>query len=256
MDTKIYSIEGKEKGKIKLPIHFSEPVRIDLIKRGFLAFNSRNKQAYGSDIYAGKRQGKATSKRRGKYGTTYGHGISRVKRKVLSSNGKRFHRVAAFISNAVGGRKAHPPLVIKKYAENINKKEKRKSIRSAISATKFSDYPIVVEDSLENISKTKDVNKLLSAIGLYEAIISCKDRKIRSGKGKLRGRKYKTKKSVLFIVSKSCPLMNASKNIQGSDISSVRNLNVKLLAPGGVPGRVTIWSKTAIESLDKEKLFL
>lgn len=256
METRVYDIKGKEKGKVSLPTQFSEPVRVDLIRRGFLAFNSKNKQAYGADPEAGTRQGKATPKRRGKYGTTYGHGISRVKRKTLSSSGIRFYRMAAFIANAVGGRKAHPPKSIKKYAENINKKEKRKIIRSAISATHFDDYPLIIEDKLESLSKTKDVNELLSSLKLSEIVNSGKSRKVKKGKGKKRGRRYKSKKSILFVVSKPCSLMKSARNIAGSDVSTVRNLNMNILAPGGNPGRVTVWSKAAIESLEKDKLYL
>lgn len=256
MEAKLYSIDCKEKGKLKLPAQFSEEVRTDLIRRGFLAIQANSKQAYGIDPLAGTKQGKATPKRRRKFGTTYGFGISRVKRKTLSARGTRFYRVAAFVANVRGGRKAHPPLAEKNTTERINKKERRKAIRSAIAATKFDGFPIIVEDKLEKLNKTKEVNKVLDNLNLTDKIEKSKDKKVRQGRGKRRGRKYKRSKSVLFVVSKPCELSNAAKNVAGVDITSVKNLNVGLLAPGGNPGRVTIWSKAAIDELNNGNLFL
>lgn len=256
METKIYSVDGKEKGKVILPPQFNEDIRPDLIRRGFLALQSAKKQPYGADPLAGTKQGNATPKRRRKFGTTYGFGISRIKRKTLSARGTRFYRVGAFVSSARGGRRAYPPLAEKIIIERINKKEKRKAIRSAISSTKFDTFPIIIEDNLEKINKTKEVLKLLEIFKLDEKIEKSKNKKVRQGKGKVRGRKYKKKRSVLFIVSKPCEIYKSAKNVAGVDISSVKNLNLELLAPGGNPGRVTIWSKAAIDELSKEKLFL
>ena len=50
--------------------------------------------------------------------------------------------------------------------------------------------------------------------------------------------------------------MLAAENLAGVDIFVVDNLNAEVLAPGGNIGRVTIWSKAAIERLDNERLFL
>jgi large subunit ribosomal protein L4e len=175
---------------------------------------------------------------------------------VLSARGTRFYRVAAFVSNVRGGRKAHPPLAEKNITERINKKERRKAIRSAIAATRFNGYPLIIEDKLEKINKTKEVNNLLNNLKLTDRIEKSKDKKVRQGRGKRRGRKYKRKRSILFVVSKPCDLSNSSKNVAGVDISSVKNLNVSLLAPGGNPGRVTIWSKAAIDELNNGNLFL
>ena len=50
--------------------------------------------------------------------------------------------------------------------------------------------------------------------------------------------------------------MKCASNIPGIDIVEVKNINAELLAPGAVPGRLTIWSEAAIEKLGKEKLFM
>ncbi|HDJ96454.1 MAG TPA: 50S ribosomal protein L4, partial [Candidatus Aenigmarchaeota archaeon] len=82
-----------------------------------------------------------------------------------------------------------------------------------------------------------------------------KERKVRAGKGKRRGRKYKRKKGPLIVVANDNGIFKAAKNLTGVDVCLVNNLNAELLAPGAMPGRLTIFSKAAIEKLEKENLF-
>jgi len=216
----ILSLTGEKIGSIELPSHFNETIRPDLIKRAVLAIHSHNYQPYGSDPLAGTRQGKATPKRRRKFGTTYGYGISRVKRKRLWRRGERFGWVAAFVANVVGGRKAFPPKAEKKIKEKINKKERRKAIRSAIAATSLTEFvstrhvldklkelPIIIEDKFEELKKAKEVVSVLEKLGLKKELQRTKTKKVRAGKGKMRGRKYRKKIGPLIITSKSCPLL-------------------------------------------------
>lgn len=260
-------LENKEKGKIKLPRQFEEDVRTDLIKRAVLAIMSHKRQGYGAYPEAGKRASAILSRRRHDYRGSYGYGISRVPRKIFSRRGTRMNWQAAFAPGTVGGRRAHPPKAEKIWWQDINKKERKKAIRSAIAATIhkelvvkrghkiIGDYPFVIDSAIENIDKTKKVKEVLMKLGLGEELERCEKRKIRAGKGKLRGRKYKKKKGPLFVVSKDCKLLKAASNIEGIDICEVKNINAELLAPGAVPGRLTLWSKGAIELLEKEKLF-
>ena len=55
MKVSIFNLKGKPVGKIELPEIFKEVVRPDLIKRAFLAIQSRKRQPYGTDPYAGLR---------------------------------------------------------------------------------------------------------------------------------------------------------------------------------------------------------
>ncbi len=73
-------------------------------------------------------------------------------------------------------------------------------------------------------------------------------------RGKTRGRKYKTKNGPLIVISKKSNIVNAADTIPGIDVVNVKNLNVEMLG-NGVPGRLTIWTLGAIETLDKNKLF-
>ena len=71
----------------------------------------------------------------------------------------------------------------------------------------------------------------------------------------MRGRKYKRKKGPLIVVSEICPLSNAAKNIPGVEVVEVSSVNAKLLAPGTIAGRLTIYTEGSLKKMDKLKLF-
>ena len=268
MKLSVYDISNKKVGEMNLPAQFSEGIRQDIISRAVLAIRSNKRHPHGANPEAGKRASAEISKRRREYRGSYGHGISRSPRKILSRRGTRMFWVGAFAPNTVGGRRAHPLKAEKNWYRKINRKERRKAIRSAISATVISglvkkrghivpdNYPFALDGKFEELSKTKDVVDALKAIGLNKELERVENKSIRSGKGKLRGRKYKVKKGPLIVVvSKDAKIMKAAANVPGVDVIDVKNLNVEILAPGEVPGRLTIWTSGAIEMLEKEKLF-
>ena len=74
-------------------------------------------------------------------------------------------------------------------------------------------------------------------------------KKIRSGKGKWRNRRYVTRKGPMVIFNEDNGIKKAFRNIPGVDCSSVHSLNLLQLAPGGHMGRFCIWTKGAIEQL-------
>ena len=104
MELKILSPQNAEVGKKKLPKQFEEPVRADLIKRAVEAIQSHNRQQYGADPRAGLKHSADLSKRRRKYRGSYGHGISRVPRKITSRRGDQFNWTAAIVPGVVIGR--------------------------------------------------------------------------------------------------------------------------------------------------------
>lgn len=268
MKLAIYNISKSRIGEKDLPEQFKEELRPDLIKRAVLAIQSNKRQPYGSKPGAGMRHSAKLSRRRRKYKGAYGIGISRVSRKILSRRGTRFNWAGANSPGTVGGRRAHPPKATKIWEEKINKKERRKAIRSAISATILSetvkqrghiipdDYPFLIEDKVESIAKSKELKKVLETIGLKQELERASKVKLRAGKGKLRGRKYIKKIGPLIVVSKPCRLMKSAKNIPGIKVVEVKKINTELLAPRAVPGRLTLWTDKAIDVLSKEKLFL
>ena len=267
MRLNIIDIENNKVGEVELPPQFEEEFRPDLIQRAVLVIQSHKRRVYAASDEAGKRASAKLSRRRRDYRGSYGFGISRVPRKILSRRGSRMNWVGAFAPGTVGGRQAHPPKSEKIWRKKINKKEMAKAIRSSIAVTITknvvaerghilpNDYPFILNDEFESLSKTKDILKALIKLGLENELARVKIKKIRAGKGKLRGRKYKKKKGPLIVVSRACELSKAVINIPGVDAVEVKNLNAELLAPGAKGGRLTLWTKSAIEILDKEKLF-
>ncbi|HLD89163.1 MAG TPA: 50S ribosomal protein L4 [Candidatus Nanoarchaeia archaeon] len=267
MKIDIISIDGKESGKIDLPKQFEEEFRPDIIRRAVWAVQSTRRQPYGAFSEAGKRPSAKLSKKRKDYKGSYGHGISRVPRKIMSRRGTRMNWIAAFAPGTVGGRKAHPPKAEKIWMQKINKKERRKAIRSALSASLNhnlvverghlapKNYPFIIESNAENISRTKDFVKMMNSLELKNEIERVAERKVRAGKGKMRNRKYRTKKGPIIVVSQKCPLLNASKNIPGIESVEVRKLNAELLAPGAKAGRLALFTEKAIQEIAKSNLF-
>ena len=249
MKVNVYSIEGEVKGDIELPAIFNEEFRPDLIKRAVISSQTARVQPWGNDPMAGKR---TTAESWGS-----GRGAARVRR---IKNGAK----AAFAPMAIGGRQAHPTRAEKNHHERINIKERRFAIRSAVACTADKDlvekrghkigdieqFPIVVEDDICSLTKTSETREAFKALGVYDDVIRAKEgKKIRAGRGKTRGRKYKKVKGPLVVVGEDKGIYKAARNHAGVDVVAVENLNAELLAPGTHPGRLTIFTESAIEKL-------
>ncbi len=250
MKANIIDLSGNASGQVELPPVFDEEYRPDLIKRAVLAAQANRLQPYGPHFYAGMNTSAQS------WGP--GHGVSRVPR---LKNGRK----AAGIPMAVGGRRSHPPRPDADKTEKINIKERRKAIRSAIAATastelvsarghKFSrELPLVAENALESLDKTADVRNFLVAAGLWDDVERAKlGKNIRAGKGKMRGRKYKNRKSLLIVAASDQGLGKAARNLPGVDFITVERLNAELLAPGTQAGRLTIWTESSLQKLSEK----
>ena len=252
VSTKIFDLEGKVVGKLRVPKVFKTSIRLDLIKRAVVAIQSNRFQPQGRDPLAGKRRSVES--------LGAGHGIARVPR--LKAGGQR----AVFAVGTVGGRSAHPPAAGKKIVKEIPKKEKRLALRSALAATaskemvvsrghiadEVRDLPLVVVDEIEGLKKTNEVEKALLKLGVWPDVYRVKESiKERAGKGKRRGRRMKRAVGPLLVIAENRGVAQAARNLPGVDVASVNNLNAELLAPGTHPGRLTIWSRSAFEKLDE-----
>ena len=267
MKLSILNQKKEDIGKLELPSQFQEEVRPDLIKRAIIAIHYNDRQPYGADLRAGKKASAKVSRRRHSYKTSYGLGISRVPRKIMSKRGTRMNWVGAVAPGTVGGRRAHPPKADRIWDKKVNRQERRKAIRSAIAATVMKDqvaqnhilpqeFPFIIDASFESLAKTKEMKTALLNLGLGDELARVAEKTIRSGRGKARGRRYKAKTGPLIVVSKDCSAMKAAKNIPGISVAKVTSLNVKILASGINPGRLTLWTQAAITELDKKKLFI
>ncbi|MBT3450728.1 50S ribosomal protein L4 [archaeon] len=268
MKLKIFDKDLKNNGDKELPLQFNESYHPNLIKRAVLALQSIARQKYGANPDAGMRHSSKLSKRRRKYRGCYGFGISRVNRKILSRRGTRFFWVGTFSPQTRGGRRSHAPKAEKNWELKINRKERRKAIRSAMAATidkklveerghKIPEtYPFILKSEFENLERTKDVCETLTKLGFGDELERTSEVKIRAGRGKSRGRKYRRKKGVLIVVSENCKLSKSANNILGVEVVPVNAINCHLLAPGSMPGRLTLWTEDAIKTLEEKKLFM
>ena len=84
---------------------------------------------------------------------------------------------------------------------------------------------------------------------LNPGVIRAKNKNIRAGKGTMRGRKYKIKKSPLIVIANEKGLEKGARNLPGVDVVNAMNLSVEHLAPGARYGRLTVYTKNAISKL-------
>ena len=249
---KVFDLQGESTGKITLPTIFSTPLRPDVIKRAVLAIQSSRLQPQGRDPMAGKR---TSAESRGT-----GSATARVPR-IKGPSGR-----AAFAPSTVKGRQPHPPRAEKKILKSIPKKEAKLALFSAIAATAQKEtvasrghsietvagIPLIVDNAIEALTRTKEVEEALTKLGVIGDVARVRDsRKIRAGKGKHRGRKMKQAVGPLIVVVDNKGLRNAASNVPGVEVATVANLNAEMLAPGTHPGRLTLWTNGAIESLNK-----
>jgi large subunit ribosomal protein L4e len=244
MNATVRSLDGDAEGDVDLPEVFETPLRPDLIQSAVVAAQANRKQDYGADEYAGMRTPAES------FGS--GRGMAHVPR-----NGGKGRRVP----QTVGGRPAHPPKSEKDRTRNINDKERKLAVRSAIAATtddelvserghQFDDdvdLPLVVSDEFEEVHKTQEVVDVLEALGIAADVERADETKIKAGRGKTRGRKYRRPSSILFVTSEE-PSRGA-RNLAGATVTTAREVNAEDLAPGGQPGRLTVWTESALEEV-------
>lgn len=248
--TNVYSVSGEVVRSIAVPSVFDTPFRPDIIKKAVVASDANKRQAYGPSKRAGMRHAVST------WGK--GRGVARVQR---MSQG----RLATESPNNVTGRRAHPPVPEKDWSKKMNQKERLLARFSALAAVADEEtvkarghlvegdlrFPLVMEDSLQDLSATSEVFEALASIGLDDDLKRAKDgRKIRAGKGTMRNRKYRNPRSLLLVVSeRDAPVFKGAANLLGVEVAAVDTLNSSLLAPGGDPGRLTVFSESALKKI-------
>ena len=247
MEATIRTLDGGDDGTVELPSIFETPLREDLIRRAVLAAQANRTQDYGTDEFAGMRTSAES------FGS--GRGMAHVPR----SNGS-----GARVPQTVGGRRAHPPKAEKDRTKDINDKERQAAVRSAVAATtdaelvaerghRFDDgleLPLVVSDEFEDLVKTKEVVAFLEAAGIDADIARADENKnIRAGRGTTRGRKYQEPKSILFVTSSETGPSRAARNLAGVDVATAQVVSAEDLAPGAHPGRLTVWTESALEEV-------
>lgn len=263
MKAKILDINGKEKGTIELPKYFESDIRADIVAK-VLELKKRQ-QPYAPSPVAGKQHSAKglIVHARHVWRSGYGRGQSRVPRKIFSRKGSQFNWAAAEVPNAKGGMRAHPPKITQFLNElKINKKELKIAYASAIAATASERYILKKYLSIEKIDKkapfvisseitklkTKQILEELKAVlgNLYTVAI--KEKSIRAGRGKMRGRKYKSTAGMILVIGN-----DEQFKTKLFDVKRAKELSVMDLAQGGL-GRVAVYTEKAIKNIgEKEK---
>lgn len=257
MQAEVYQIDGKALRKEEMPKVFGLTFREDLVRRALLAEQSLRYQPQGHYIFAGMETSAVYVGAYATYRTGRHMGIAiRPRQKLASGVQGQVRR----IPSSRKGRRAHQHKVQKTIKEMMNLGEYIKALESAVAGTAHSDalhkrhkitsmkFPVVVEDKIESISKTKDLMLLISNLKLGSDVERSHAPRVEKGRRKGQSRHFR--KTVLFVAKNAKSLEHAGRNIPGVDVCSVDKLSVEALAPGGLP-RLTVWSEGAVKSLEK-----
>ncbi|MEK6851688.1 MAG: 50S ribosomal protein L4, partial [Candidatus Thermoplasmatota archaeon] len=161
-------------------------------------------------------------------------------------------------------RQAHPHVVARIWTKKVNEKERRTARNAALAAIhdprfvtarghRFASrttVPVVVQDALEEIENASEAVEFLEAVGVYDDVVRAKEgTHVRQGRGKMRGRRYRRPRGPLLVVRDLTRTRQGFGNLPGVEVVTPAGLNAEALAPGGDPGRLTIFSASALEAL-------
>ncbi|MFH0807992.1 MAG: 50S ribosomal protein L4 [archaeon] len=256
MKAKLYDKTGKVKGDVSLPKCFSSRIRADILLKVFETQKGVFTQPYGSMEGAGAQYSASgiSKKKRHDWKATYGKGISRVPRKIMSRHGSSFNWIGATVSNTRGGRRPHAPKVEKNLFKKVNKKELLIALKSALVGTldalslkkkyqRKMEVGGVFESEILDV-KTKDFVLAMKNVFGDSFESAFKTKTIRAGIGKMRGRKYKSNAGMMFVIGNEEEMKR-----KGIEVVKVNDLAVKDLAPNGVAGRLVCYSEKAVEEI-------
>ena len=252
----VFSLSGDKTGETTLPAVMTAPLRPDIVQFVHTNMNKNKRQAYAVSIRAGK-QVSASS-----WGT--GRAVARIPR--VGGGGTSRSGQGAFGNMCRGGRMFAPTKTWRKWHKKININQKRYAVASALAASavpalvmarghvidEVPEVPLVVETAVEATKKTSVAKDVLSALGALDDVEKAGDsKKIRAGKGKMRGRRYTMRRGPLIIYKSNDGVEQAFRNLPGVELCCVDRLNLLQLAPGGHMGRFCVWSQAALDALDE-----
>lgn len=258
MKISILDTEGKSKREIDTFI-FNGEIREDIVQK--VVETKKIRQPF-SNFYLGGMQASAAGKirhARRRWKTACGRGISRVPRKIFWRRGTQFYWEAATVSGTRGGRRAHPPKILSMInTKKINKKEARIAFLSALALTCSAEHltkkykgvnkttinlPIVVEDKIMDM-KTKELLGSIKKILGELSGVAIQKRKVRPGKGKMRGRKYKKSAGALLVIGNE-----EERKVKGIEVKKAGELRTSDLFSNGA--RLTIYTEKSIIDLEE-----
>lgn len=193
-----------------------------------------------------------------------GRAVARIPR--VGGGGTHRSGQAAFGNMCRGGRMFAPTKTWRKWHVKINQNQRRFAVVSALAASalpslvlarghrieQIKEVPLVVSSEIEAFVKTREAVTFLKSITAYEDVVKVSNsRKLRAGKGKMRGRRYRQRRGPLIVYNEDRGIVKAFRNLPGVEVASVKALNLLQLAPGGHIGRFIIWTESAFALLDE-----
>jgi large subunit ribosomal protein L4e len=251
----VFSLSGDKTSTTPLPAVFTAPIRPDVVQFVHTNMNMNKRQAYAVKMSAGKNVSASS------WGT--GRAVARIPR--VGGGGTSRSGQGAFGNMCRGGRMFAPTKTWRKWARKINATQKQYAVASALAASaipalvmarghrveEVPEIPLVLDSSLEATKKTSAAKDILAAVGALADVEKAADSKqVRSGKGKMRNRRYTLRRGPLVIYKENDGVEQAFRNLPGVELCCVSRLNLLQLAPGGHMGRFCIWSQAAVDELD------
>ncbi len=260
MKITVLDVEGKKKKEIETNI-FEGVIREDIVQR--VVETEKNRQPNSNFYLAGQQTAAAGKIRHGRrrWKTAAGRGMSRIPRKIFWRRGTQFYWEGAVVSGTRGGRRSHPPKTIAMInTKKVNKKEGKIAFLSALALTaseqhlkeKYSSLeekktkrklPVVVEDKILDL-KTKEIMGAIQSILEEFGEVAIKKKKVRAGRGKMRGRKYKRSAGMLLVIGKE-----EERKIGGVDVKRADEIRTSDLASNGA--RLTVYTEKSIIDLEE-----
>ena len=252
----VYSAsQDKVVGNAPLPAVFSAPIRNDVVQFVHKEMAKNGRQAYAVNRLSGMKHSAVS------WGT--GRAVARIPR--VKGSGTHAAAAGAFGNQCRNGRMFAPTKTYRRWHRRINLHQKRYAVTSALAASavpallmarghkveNIAEVPLVVEDAIQQYTKTKDAVAFLEAVRAMDDVNRVNDsRHVRAGAGKQRNRRYVQRRGPMLVLGDNNGV-RAFRNINGLDLANVNALNLLSLAPGGHLGRFLIWTQSAFAQLDK-----
>lgn len=241
-------------GSTTLPQVFVAPIRPDIVHFVHTSMAKNQRQAYAVSPGAGH-QHSAES-----WGT--GRAVSRVPR--VSGGGTGRAGQGAFANSCRKGRMFAPTKTWRRWHRKINVNQKRFAVASALAASALPslvlarghrignvpEIPLVADAAIESVKKTKQAVEALKNLGALPDVEKAADsKKLRAGKGKMRNRRYVSRRGPLVVYQNDEGITQAFRNLPGVELAHVDSLSLLQLAPGGHLGRFIVWTAPAFRRL-------
>jgi len=244
--------------EVRTPQVFSTAIRNDIVQFVHDNLSKNTRQARGVDPNAGMKHSAES------WGT--GRAAARIPR--IGGSGTSRSGQGAFGNMCRKGRMSFPLHVWRRWHRKVNLRQRRHALASALAASSvwglvnarghridnLPQLPLVLDNQVNLISKTKDALNMLKSFGLYDDIQRVvKAKALRPGRGKMRNRRFKKRRGPLVVVDNEAQaLVRALRNIEGVDVLNVNRLNIRHLAPGGQLGRLLVFTEGAVTELKQQ----